>query len=354
MHSVPTTAARKLALKLGVDVDALTPTEGNVIGVGDVEKAAAAKAPPAAAAVRTAATKKKKPAKTKKPVAPSNFGAPTPVNDPLFLDGRTIRITWKKGRRLVGKVKYCAHKSRPRIGKERGRTKYLIFFEGRKSESVGACTSWNRLKARKFEVVKSPQEAIKGRHWSEAEEDAVVRRHRAGESQHSMARSFGRTESGINNKYQALTNKNYASKAGGHGARTTDMSINWRQEVARALKQLPGSRGTAHMVCNEIEKMGVLKDHHREKAPGQTEPKWHKRVAYALSQSREFEKTDEKQAGANGMMAPVHVWAYHPDRAAPEPEDWGPDGKPREHKRKWLNAKERRSGYDAVHQNNGS
>ena len=248
----------------------------------------------------------------------------------------------------VGKVEYRADESWPRIGKRRGRTKYRILFE---DGDTCAKTSWNRLKARGFVVEKPPQDSIKRRSWSEAQEKALRRRHRACESRRSMACSFGRSEAGIHSKVQTLTNKNYAPKAGGELGKSHDRSMKWRWVAVEALKKL-GSRGTAHMIHKEVEKMGVLEERHREKAPGNRCPKWHQLVALPLSRNPEFEKTGEKQAGGDGRMQ--SVWAYNPELAPPEPEDWGPDGKPRERKYKWMNAKERKAGYDNVHQNNSS
>ena len=67
--------------------------------------------------------------------------AASAMNDPLFLDGNTIKVTWKRQRELIGKVTFLAAASRPRANGKRGLTKYRIFFDGRDSE--GALTSWS-------------------------------------------------------------------------------------------------------------------------------------------------------------------------------------------------------------------
>tara|TARA_B110000046_G_scaffold4391_1_gene4739 strand:+ start:375 stop:911 length:537 start_codon:yes stop_codon:yes gene_type:complete len=64
---------------------------------------------------------------------------PNQPADPLFLDGNTIEVTWKRGRVLRGKVQLAA-------SSRRRATKYRIFFEGRKPE--GAAASWSVGKGR--------------------------------------------------------------------------------------------------------------------------------------------------------------------------------------------------------------
>ena len=114
-------------------------------------------------------------------------GAPDTSDPPdaLFLDGCVIEAAWKHGRRLVGKVQFRAEASKPRT------TKYRIFFEGRKPSGVRV--SWNRLKTYQFKVIASSRAMNSRRRWLPAETKALQRRLKAGESQRSVARSFGRT-----------------------------------------------------------------------------------------------------------------------------------------------------------------
>ena len=337
MKLVPTPAVLKKAAELGVDVEALRrdceAKNKSFISVRDVE--------PFARSIEGSNENAKTAAAPVREAAPVRAAV---ISDPLFLHGNTIETTWKRGRKLVGKVYFCANASRPRIGKRRGRTKYLIVFEGRKAD--GARTSWNRLKAHGYCVIASPREVVKYTNWSDADDKALRRRQGAGESHRSLACSFGRTIKGIDSRLARLNSKAFAPSAQRcYGKK--DRSIRWREVVAQALKQL-GGRGAAHSIRNEIEQMGILREHHYITVPGMQDPVWHHRVACALAapDNEEFEKTAEKQQ-IEGQRAMGSVWAYRPDRAPNEPVEW-PDGKPRERKYKHMNAKEKKKGYDGV------
>ena len=337
MKLVPTPAVLKKAAELGVDVEALRrdceAKNKSFISVRDVE--------PFARSIEGSNENAKTAAAPVREAAPVRAAA---ISDPLFLHGNTIETVWKRGRTLVGKVYFRANASRPRIGKRRGRTKYLIVFEGRKVD--GARTSWNRLKAHGYCVIASPREVAKSKAWSDADEKALRRRHGAGESYRSLACSLGRTSTAISLRLSRLNNKAFAPSAQRCWSKM-DRSIRWREVVAQALKQL-GGRGAAHSIRNEIEQMGILREHHYNTAPGLQDPMWHCLVSNALSarKNEEFEKTAEKQK-STGKRSMTSVWAYHPDRAPIEPVEW-PDGKPRERKYKRMNAKEKKKGYDGV------
>lgn len=252
-------------------------------------------------------------------VAPSMVPAATDVSaaftDPLLLDGCTIKTTWKKGRKLVGRVVFTADASKPRSLESRGRTKYRIFFEGRKPDGVRV--SWNRLKRRQYEVVGSTRELRQRAAWTDAEMQALKRRHRsAHESQRSLALGLGRTRQSIENRLSLLNNPNVAPLAGGR-PKSLDKSINWREVVSSALEQLEGGRGTQHSICSQVEQSVRLTEHHRRIAPGNQTPIWKKMVTSTLSANTEFEKTGQKERGFDGLGRPRSVWQYHPRLAPP-------------------------------------
>tara|TARA_B110000046_G_scaffold4391_1_gene4740 strand:+ start:1006 stop:1554 length:549 start_codon:yes stop_codon:yes gene_type:complete len=180
---------------------------------------------------------------------------------------------------------------------------------------------------------------IKGRPWSEAEDKAMLRRLKAGETQKSVGLSLGRTLSAIMGRKGRKTNKNFASQAG-EQPRTHDRSIGWRYEAQAALRRL-GGKGTASEIIEEAEKAVRLQlsEKHKEVAPGEQAPRWHMRLNFALSQNEEFERTEEKAPSTfDGGMRPV--WRLNEALAPEAPEVWA-DGKPKERKFKWLNARER-------------
>ena len=159
--------------------------------------------------------------------APASAAPSSSFTNPLFLDGSTIRAAWKKGRQLVGKVVFNSNVSRQRIGKRRGMTKYRIFFEGRKPEGVRV--SWNRLKSHKYEVIASSKHGHKSKAWSDAEEKALLRRHRAHESGRSLACGLGRTLSEVSSKIERLINKKRKLAKHGQSGQVKDTSIGWRK-----------------------------------------------------------------------------------------------------------------------------
>lgn len=220
-------------------------------------------------------------------LAPSAEAAPT---DPLFLDGNTVTVNWKKGQQLTGKVAFRAEASRRHIsGKQKSSTRYTIFFDGRK----GARTSWNKLKRRKYQVMASPRPLMKGKPWTAEEMRAVRRRSKAKETGVSIALSFGRTPVGIANVVRRMTSPNVAGQA--NKAARLDRSINWREVVREALTSL-GGEGTQFAVCAEIEKHVELNEFHRAKRPSNVDLRFHHMVSSALSRQPEFEPTGRKVA----------------------------------------------------------
>ena len=273
----------------------------------------------AASSCKSERKPRSKPAAAQAPMAPLAPAPKPTLTDPLFLDGNTITVTWKKGRKLKGTVQFRADASRPHIHKkQKSSTRYRIFFEGR--SAGGARVSWNRLKARKFEVTASPRPVVKGRAWTAEEERALRRRHKVKESYVSMTCSLGRTQRSITGRIQMLTNKNVASKGHGKFGVRTDRSIKWRDEVREALQRL-GGQGTQAAICADIEKHVELTEHHRTKSPGMSTLRFHQNVAAALCrQSSPFEPTGVKAVTPGATHAKMVYRLKEPAVEQP-PED---------------------------------
>lgn len=214
-------------------------------------------------------------------------------------------------------------------------------------DDVCTCSRRNRLKAHTYEVIESPRQLTKGSPWSDAEDRALRRRLiKKKESYNSVTISLGRSASSVSNRRERLLYRRHLMRLGDR--QLPDKSIEWRYEAQAALRRL-GGKGTLSEICNEIEKVTKSSMTERQKSIDSTGlPQWTCRVNWHLTQQGEFEKTDERAASlADGHS--TSVWQLKPDAPA-APEEW-PDGKPREQKMKWKNAKERAKGYDGVHMN---
>mmetsp|Transcript_34341 Transcript_34341/g.56873 ORF Transcript_34341/g.56873 Transcript_34341/m.56873 type:complete len:364 (+) Transcript_34341:129-1220(+) len=281
--------------------------------------------------------------------------APPDEYDPLLLHTSTICVRWPCGgedEELQGVVLYRSADSRIKASGVKGRTKYFIKFKGREP-AAGVRTSWNRLKARGYKVISAGDyDVYKRRGWTDCERAAVSRRWKAKEAHASIAKSMFRSTSAVTEQLQRQTNKSYTQKAGGYTGRDgTD--IGWRYVIADAMLKL-NCRATLRRICEQIEKdiASKLTPKLLEKAHGGIVQRWKRLVTNSLSSCAEFKRTGETsieqyRLGESSYTRRQHIWQYIPEHA-PE-QNLGDDKQQRrQYKRKWLNAKDRKAGYDNV------
>ena len=269
------------------------------------------------------------------------------LTDPLLFDGCQIEVDWETTvgtvEPMIGTIHFLNESSRrrgsgpskfkPRL--TRGSTRYRIMFKDREP-ACGVTTKWKRLRKKKLKVVGSARPTKRGK-WTSAEDEALIRRHKAKETFRSIGVSLGRSGASCGSRHCVLTNKRFAPFGGGNQGVPRDRSIHWRSIVARALHEI-GGRGTMTAIHKAVENImtGLLTDRHRAIAPGHTHPRWHLLVSFQLSHSEEFQVTGEFERGEHGHRQ--HVWVYHAELAPPAPE-WEPGEKPRESKFKMQSAK---------------
>ena len=287
--------------------------------------------------------------------------------DALFLDGCVIETTWKGGRELIGTIQFRAEASKPRVGKQPGRTKYRIFFQGRKPSGVRV--SWNRLKTHPFKVVASNASPRFARPFLPAECKALQRRLQAGESLESLTCSFGRTFRSLEHFKSDYENrpalqKARAKKAGKAAAKAAEQEARAAAKLAekearvaaklarqaeraaaklarqaeraagkaregacrasrktastrrtivrdalrRVANPMPG-QGTLSDICAEVYRVhrNQFSERQRAVATGQRIPQWYYEVTICLKDNKTFRKTDlQVPSLGNGRMGFVY------------------------------------------------
>ena len=220
--------ARELALEHELNIAVIAAAhQGSSLSVDNVRELLP-ESRPAPADTRVVVTSKKR------PQAKATRSAETTASrDPLFLHGCSVQLKWPttSGTELLtGIVEYLPAASRQRwVGITRGSTKYRLFFEGREPKE-GIATTWKRLRRRQYTVVYSKQSAQKApskqyMRWSEAEEAALLRRRKSGESIASISISLDRSRAACELRRKILTNPRVTPKAGGKYGVTPDMPI---------------------------------------------------------------------------------------------------------------------------------
>ena len=128
-----------------------------------------------------------------------------------MLDGCEIEIEWPE--RRCDRVRTRLATIRWRQASEANERRQLnprYFIELKHSRSTKVrTTSWNKLKARRYQVISSRRKA--GYHWQDDELQALVRRREeAGEGFESIGRSIGRTGNASELRFTLVTDPAYA------------------------------------------------------------------------------------------------------------------------------------------------
>ena len=119
--------------------------------------------------------------------------------DPLFLHGCTIRISWPQSRKGLTRMRTGTIHFRPQQPRQKQRNHYLLLTERRSGGLRERKTSWRKLRRRSYEVLTSSRRQAP-RRWCDAEISAVRVRHEAGESLDSVARALARTALAVGSK----------------------------------------------------------------------------------------------------------------------------------------------------------